>query len=193
MLKGIVYMYLHQWLDSDLIPRLLEISEFWKFFDAILFSIQNEANTQILRFISESGLYPANPHSIYTDWNPHFGTSTILVISVKWPGRYFPVLKFSQCSVPKLFNKWVTKYWSFWTTGQNGIFSSLMSSSRRKYKIGIQDDIKDSTRIQSFQILHPRRFLIGWKPGLRRHSVQIFQDFGNWVPENKSKFQSERD
>ena len=38
-------------LDSDLIPRLLEIVEFWIFLLTVLFSIKNEANTKILRCV----------------------------------------------------------------------------------------------------------------------------------------------
>ena len=39
------------WQDSDLIPRLLETVEFWNFFLAGLFNIQNEAHTKILRCV----------------------------------------------------------------------------------------------------------------------------------------------
>ena len=42
---------LPKWQDSDLIPRLLEMVEFWNFFLANLFSIKKEAYTKILRLV----------------------------------------------------------------------------------------------------------------------------------------------
>ena len=42
------YNVQRQWLESDLIPRLLEMLEFWKIFLALLISIKNLAYTQIL-------------------------------------------------------------------------------------------------------------------------------------------------
>ena len=44
----------NKWLDSDLIPRLLEISELWTFFWTNLFIIENDAYTQILRCVGVS-------------------------------------------------------------------------------------------------------------------------------------------
>ena len=42
------------WLNSDLIPRLLENVEFRKFFTAVLFIINKLANTKILRCVAVS-------------------------------------------------------------------------------------------------------------------------------------------
>ena len=53
-LVKLTFLGYRHWLNSDLIPRLLEIVEFRNFFMAVLFIIKNEAHTKILRCVGVS-------------------------------------------------------------------------------------------------------------------------------------------
>ena len=79
---------LDTWLDSDLIPGLLEIVEFWIFFLANLFSIKKEAYTKIFearRCLHRRVFLPKTP------WNYRVGK--VLLKSILFQNVIFYLVK----------------------------------------------------------------------------------------------------